>query len=255
MPPAHVAGKQAASVTQLGLPYLLALPALWNPAQSWPLLIYLHGAGESGTDPKELLSQGATGTPPMLAESPIRFDRSVDHPIRSLIVASPQTDAGWIGKRMANKVVGLLDELLSMKLGVDAKRVYLTGVSMGGAGTFSIATLHSHRWAAVVPVCGAPPDDPRWAHRLRQKPLWIWHGANDVVMPVDYSDQAADALRAVGAKALQYTRLENAPAPFGWPHYQGHAAWIPTYAADSALWPWLAQQVLSASDQEVSGNI
>lgn len=82
-------------------------------------------------------------------------------------------------------------------------------------------------------------------------------GANDVVMPVEYSDQAAAALRAVGSKALhlQYTRLESAPAPVGWPHYQGHAAWIPTYAADSPLWPWLAQQVLSASDQELGGHI
>ena len=167
MPP--VAGKQTASTTSLGLPFLLALPALWSPTQSWPLLIYLHGAGESGTDPKELLSPGATGTPPMLAEANAPQ-------LQSLIVASPQTDAGWNTKRMANKVVGLLDELLQMKLGVDVKRVYLTGVSMGGAGVFSVASMHAHRWAAIVPVCGAPPDDPRWAHRLALKPLWIWHG-------------------------------------------------------------------------------
>ena len=145
MPP--TSGTQTPAVTALGLPYLLALPVLWNPTKAWPLLIYLHGAGESGSDPRELLSQGATGTPPMLVEARAAH-------LQDFIVASPQTDSGWGSKRMANKVVGLLDELVNQKIGVDPTRVYLTGVSMGGAGTFSVATFHSHRFAAVVPVCG-----------------------------------------------------------------------------------------------------
>ena len=94
---------------------------------------------------------------------------------------------------------------------------------MGGSGTFAIGALHAHRWAAVVPVCGAPPDDPRWSHRLAQKAVWIWHGANDVVMPVQYSDQAEFALKQEGSQLMHYSRLAVAPAPVGWPHYVGHA--------------------------------
>ena len=74
-------------------------------------------------------------------------------------------------------------------------------------------------------------------------------------MPVEYSDRAEKELKAAGNSGVKYTRLPSAPAPVGWPHYEGHAAWIPTYAAQSQLWPWLKQQVLSPSDQEAGGHI
>lgn len=250
MPPvaAHIPGSQTAQRSQAGLPYLLALPIAWQPrTELWPLLVYLHGAGESGSDPRGLLSEGATGTPPVLSESKAAH-------LQPYIVASPNTDQGWSSKRMATRVISLIDELVAMPLSVDPTRVILTGVSMGGAGTFSVAALHPHRFAAVIPVCGAAPGDARWANRLRAKPVWIWHGANDVIMPVEYSDAAAKQLEEAGA-SVKYTRLDSAPAPVGWPSYTGHASWITAYATESPLWPWLAQQRLAPSDQETIGNI
>ena len=215
----YQAGIQSPHAASTGLPYLLSLPILFTPspaANTWPLLIYLHGAGESGTDPMELLSEGATGTPPVLSEAKAQH-------LQSYIVVSPQTDQGWSSRRMGTQVVDLLDELLKLPLGIDPTRVILTGVSMGGAGTFSVAAQHPHRFAAVVPVCGAPPREARWAHRLRNKSIWIWHGANDAIMPVQYSDEAEQQLKQAGSTAVKYTRVESAPAPVGWPHYTGHA--------------------------------
>ena len=138
-------------------------------------------------------------------------------------MASPQTDSGWSSKRQGHAVVELVNDLLNQSLGVDRSRIVSTGVSMGGAGTFEIAARHPQIWAAVVPVCGAAPSDARWAHRLSSKPVWIWHGANDVVMPVQYSDAAESALKLAGSTRVRYSRVEHAPAPTGWPHYTGHA--------------------------------
>ena len=104
------AGEQRSHTTALGLSYLLALPTAWVPGAGvpgagWPLVIYLHGAGESGSDPRDLLSEGATGTPPMLAARPSGLGKD-------FIVASPQTNMGWTSADSALQVRGLLDELL-----------------------------------------------------------------------------------------------------------------------------------------------
>ena len=249
MPPAgtpYTAGTQRPGTSQAGLPYLLALPLLWSSSThtQWPLLVYLHGAGESGSDPMGLLSEGATGTPPMLAQA-------TSKQLQSYIVVSPQTDIGWNGRRTAQRVIALIDELQKQPLGIDQNRVILTGVSMGGAGTWSVASLHPHRFSAIVPVCGAPPDSERWAQRLARKPIYVFHGANDVIMPVGFSDEAVRALRAAGATSLlQYNRIDEAPAPVGWPSFMGHAAWLPAYAEASPLWEWLRKQApLSGTEQ------
>lgn len=230
MPPAS---HQRAHQSGTSLPYLLAVGSATRlGAGPWPLLVYLHGAGESGSDPKGLLAHGATGTPPMLMEARAAH-------LQGYIVASPQTDEGWSSRRMGQRVLGLVDELLARpELNLDPKKVILTGVSMGGVGTWAIASAHPRRFAAVVPICGA--TDAGLA-ALAHTPVWIWHGANDVVMDVRHSDEAERALKAAGGD-VRYTRLPSAPAPVGWPHYTGHAAWIPAYAAESPLWAWLAEQ-------------
>ena len=150
MPPhgSNHPGEQRAHLSVGGLPYLLALPAALSAASSsFPLLLFLHGAGESGSNPQELLAEGATGTPTSLAKA------HAPH-LEQFIVASPQTDRGWDGQP-GELVVKLLDELLEDKrLKIDAHRVYLSGVSMGGAGVWSVASAHPARFAAIVPVCG-----------------------------------------------------------------------------------------------------
>ncbi len=229
-----------AHTSQAGLPYLLSLPLLLHETaapkpRSWPLIVYLHGAGESGTNPAELLSEGATGTPPMLAAA------RAEH-IQEYVVVAPQTDRGWGGQKQVQNVIALLDDLLAdPRLGLDPSRVYLTGVSMGGHGVWRIGAAHPGRFAALVPVCGS--GDPAHAARaLAHKPIYAWHAANDAVVPVAATDQIVEALKAAGS-SVRYERLPSGPAPVGWPDYVGHASWIPAFAAESPLWPWLRQHV------------
>ena len=247
MPPhgSNHPGEQRAHVSVGGLPYLLALPAALSAASSsFPLLLFLHGAGESGSNPQELLAEGATGTPTSLAKA------HAPH-LEQFIVASPQTDRGWDGQP-GELVVKLLDELLEDKrLKIDAHRVYLSGVSMGGAGVWSVASAHPARFAAIVPVCGYGNAE-RVASALAASParhtpkIFVWHGANDVVVPVGASDEVVAALKARGRTDVRYERIAASPAPVGWPDYTGHAAWLPAFAAESSLWPWLLEQRLSS---------
>lgn len=237
MPHSHP-GEQRAHHSQAGLAYLLAVPlSLSASAAPFPLLVFLHGAGESGTDPQELLAEGATGTPTSLAAA------RAEH-VQGYVVASPQTDRGWGGPGVTQKLMKLIDELLSdPKLRLDPKRIVLAGVSMGGAGVWSVATAHPQRFAALVPVCGYG-DPERIAAALGQSAaaaVWVWHGANDVVVSASASDEVVAALKAKGS-AVRYERLAHAPAPVGWPSYDGHASWIPAFAAESPLWGWLEEQ-------------
>ena len=182
------------------------------------------------------------------------------------VTVSPQTASGW-GGGTARKVHKLLDELIDRRgLGIDARRIYLTGqspapaprarsfqphvarsgarmragVSMGGGGVWAVSSMDPRRFAAIAPVCGSGIDTET-ARALAHTPTWVWHGANDAVMPVELSDSSVEALKNAGAKgdALRYTRVESAPAPVGWPHYTGHASWIPAYdPKSSGLWEW-----------------
>ncbi len=199
-----------------------------------PLMLFLHGAGESGHHLKQLLSEGATGTPPMLAfrEAP---------QLARYVLAAPQTSGGWSGRTIRQQVVALVDELVANPaLSIDPSRVYLTGVSMGGAGVWSIAAHAPQIFAAIVPICAAAQHVSAGA--LERTPAFVWHGANDVIVPVAFSDQSVAALEAVGNPHVRYSRLDHAPAPIGWPHYDGHASWIPAFSESSPLWDWLSEQ-------------
>jgi len=134
---------------------------------------------------------------------------------------------------------------------VDPRRVYLTGVSMGGAGVWAVAAALDGRFAAIAPVCGSMGRGTgRVASALAAVAVWVWHGANDVVVPVGESDRAVAALQQAGAKGVMFTRLNHAPAPVGWPDYTGHAAWIPAYdtgpatSTSGGLWDWFLQHKL-----------
>src|SRR5260221_4091008 len=124
------------------LNYLLFLPPDYgaDPQQKWPLILFLHGAGERGSDPELLKLYGR----PKVVEG---------WPDCPFIVASPQCpiDSIWLYQLDALNV--LVDDLLS-KYAIDPTRIYLTGLSLGGYGTWHLATLHPERFAAIAPVCG-----------------------------------------------------------------------------------------------------
>src|SRR5205823_1518709 len=161
--------------------YLLYLPPTYPVEQKeWPLLVFLHGSGERGNDLNLVKKHG----PPKLIEEGKQFP---------FIVVSPQAPRrGWD----PDSLNALLDDLL-VKFHVDKNRVYLTGLSMGGSGTWSLAAAHPEKFAAIVPICGA--GDPDEAEKLKDLPTWIFHGAKDTDVSVRRFDEMVKALKDAGA--------------------------------------------------------
>ena len=189
-------------------------------------------AGESGNTnkPEGVLQEGATGTIPMLlaGSTPMPELRT------QFVVAAPRTNRGWSGGEVAQFAAALIGR---NELSIDPDRVIITGVSMGGGGTWAAA--ETGVFAAAVPVCGAgAPRDPS---ALKGMGIWAFHGINDMVVPVSYSDQVVSALKEAGISGVKYERIENAPAPVGWPNYDGHASWIPAYQTPG-LYTWMLEQ-------------
>ena len=189
-----------------------------------PLILFLHGAGESGSDG---LAQTTVGIGPAIARDPERFPA---------LVVFPQASRGY-GWRAFNltAALGALDDVQS-DYAVDRDRVYVTGISMGGYGAWLAAVQHPERFAAAVPVCGG--FDRRSsgltvehaARRLAKIPQWVFHGDRDDVIPVDESRLMVHALRAAGAD-VRYTEYAGVR----------HNSWDRAYA-EPELMPWLLSQ-------------
>jgi predicted peptidase len=145
------------------LNYLLFLPKEYGEDKSkrWPLILFLHGAGERGSD---LNKVKALGPPKLVAEGKEM----------SFIIVSPQAPerSTWDSEALD----ALLGEIVR-QYAVDEDRVYLTGVSMGGAGTWRLALAHPERFAAIAPICGW--GDPGMARPIGSIPTWVFHGARD----------------------------------------------------------------------------
>lgn len=190
--------------------FLLFLPESFaqDQKEKWPLLIFLHGSGESGEDIQKVKVHG----PPKLVEKDENFP---------FIVVSPQNPVG-IGWD-AEALNALLDEALT-QLPIDEDRIYLTGLSRGGAGTWSWACAHPERFAAVAPVCGGGYPDA--ACRLKNVPVWVFHGAKDDVIPLSESKRMVEPLKQCGGD-VKFTIYPEA----------NHDAWTETYA-NPELYSW-----------------
>ncbi len=214
----HLTGEQirrefrrTIKVTQ-EMQYLLYLPDDYSVKnESWPLLIFLHGAGERGMDIEKVKVHG----PPKLIGEGHLFP---------FMVASPQCpdDQSWD--------VDLLDALLSnilKKYQIDERRIYLTGLSMGGFGTWLWASRYPDRFAAIAPICGG--GDTGQICNVKNIPVWAFHGAKDNVVPVERSRGLVDALNKCGGEV----RLTIYPEA-------GHDSWTETYD-NPELYRWLLQ--------------
>jgi predicted peptidase len=198
----------------LAVNYLLYLPEGYDGVGEWPLLLFLHGAGERGEDVDRVAIHG----PPRL----IREGHALP-----FIVASPQLPTGHYWQ--PGTLHALLDDLLA-RYPVDPARVYVTGLSLGGYGAWALAMDRPGRFAALAPVCGG--GDVTRVCRLRDLPVWTFHGAQDTVIPLQRSEELVEALEACGGDA----RLTVYPEA-------GHDAWTETYA-DPALYEWLLGHAL-----------
>jgi predicted peptidase len=198
-------------VRRASMRYLYFLPADYAaaPAKRFPLILFLHGAGERGTDLRRVAVHG----PPKVAQT---------RPDFPFMVVSPQCPEGRAWDDAA--LLALLDDVLQ-RYRVDPKRVYLTGLSMGGYGTWSLGLSHPERFAAIAPICGGGsslkvllPDAER-AARLRELPVWAFHGVKDSVVPVEESMRMINALKRAGAQNVQLTLYPDAD----------HDSWTMTY--------------------------
>jgi predicted peptidase len=196
------------------IPYLISLPDSYSSnGEATSLLLYLHGSGERGDDLNKVKAWG----PPKLISEGMKFP---------FIVVSPQCPVGQGWDVYVLKQ--LLDHLLKT-YNVDKNRIYLTGLSMGGFGTWAMATAFPEYFAAIAPICGG--GDSQSAYRIKDIPCQVFHGKLDKAVPEQRSAEMVDALKKLGAD-VKYTVL-----PEG-----GHAAsWI--YAYNKAdLWNWFLSQ-------------
>ena len=225
---------RSVEIAGLTYPYQVYVPRAYDPGKRWPVILFLHGSGERGSDG---MHQTAVGIGSAIRWHPARYPA---------IVVMPQApaDSSWQGAPAEAALAAL--SATEAELGTDPDRVYLTGLSLGGNGTWYLAYHHPDRFAAVVPVCGwvdrggtlaVGPDEgagtrfDRVAERLARLPIWIWHGEMDDAVPVEESRSMAAALEAAGAD-VRFTELLGL----------GHNAWDAAYGSE-AMTEWLFQQV------------
>jgi len=200
--------------------YLLFLPDGYDQRESWPLLLFLHGAGERGDDLELVKKHG----PPKIVETKKDFP---------FIVVSPQcrSNAWW----EPVKLFALLDDIVARHK-VDEDRIYLTGLSMGGFGTWALADQMPDRFAAIVPICGG--GEPYRVVRSPNLPVWAFHGAKDPVVPLRRSEEMVEALRQIGGN-VKLTVYPEA----------GHDSWTETYD-NPELYEWLLKQKRTSGEPE-----
>jgi len=202
----------------VGLNYLLYLPKGYNSdkKEKYPLILFLHGAGERGDDLNRVKVHGI----------PKIVEQKDDFPF---IAVSPQCSANswWTSEQELIALNALLNKIV-VKYAVDRNRIYLTGLSMGGYGTWALAMKYPKRFAAIVPICGG--GDPKNISTIKNIPTWVFHGAKDNTVKLEESEKMVNALKECGGN-VQFTVYPEAD----------HDSWTATYD-NPELYKWLLQQ-------------
>jgi predicted peptidase len=222
--------------------YEIYVPSDWTPSKKWPVILFLHGIGHRGQYPL-----GKTES--VLARLFLGYQKS---PEAVIVFPRCPADATWIEPRMEELALKALSQSLREFNG-DPNRVYLTGLSMGGYGTWYLASRHPGKFAAIAPICGgirAQPliplpavltgDNPYAdvARKIAPTPVWIFHGAADDVIDVTESRRMAEAIKAAGGE-MHYTEYPNV----------GHDSWNKAYAEPEFI-NWLLSKTLSGRGVE-----
>lgn len=214
------------------LPYRLLKPLNYGTNIKYPIVVFLHGSGERGSDNSKQISHIAMwATRPAMRENFPCFILAPQCPDEKKWVDMPwDGNEGTAPKKTSpvqQSLLGTLDSLVK-EFSIDPDRIYIIGLSMGGYGTWDLITRFPDKFAAAVPICGG--GDKTRAGRAKPVPVWAFHGTDDnVVLPVRSQDMV-DGLRAAGGRAS----LTLYPGV-------GHDSWTPTFAEENLL-PWLFAQ-------------
>ena len=211
--------KQGVFETVVNIPiklnYALYTPNNYRKTESeLPLVLYLHGVGERGTDLQKLELNGI----------PELISKGKAFPFLTLAPQCPEF-GWWSRSEYVEALASLTKEIISDHR-VDKKRVYVTGLSMGGYGTLAVAKKYPQLFSAIIPICGGM-DDHRDIERLEDMPIWLFHGDKDNTHPVERSTAIYDLLKP-NNKKIKLTIYEGV----------GHNSWDETYANDE-VYEWL----------------
>lgn len=245
------------TITSAAMPYRLCVPVGYDINKSYPLVLFLHGAGERGTNNTAQLTANRGAT--IWAET-------VNQNTYPCFVLSPQCalNKQWVNTPWANgsyiqnnipisdqlaMVVDILDSL-QREFKIDISKIYVTGLSMGGYGTWDLITRFPTKFAAAIPICGA--GDTSKASRIIALPIKVFASSDDPIVPVSGSRDMVNAINTLGSndRVGFYTEYTN----------QGHASWVKAYTTINLVsWLFTSSQVkytlTNINNQTISNNI
>jgi len=197
----------------VSLKYLLSLPSGYDESKKYPLVIFLHGSGERGNNLNKVKKHGI----------PYEIVQGKTFPFIMVAPQCPGDDEEWNIYALNT----LYQEIIS-QYNIDLKRVYLTGLSMGGYGTWKFAKTFPQYFAAIAPVCGGGNPDSICV--LKDVPVWAFHGAKDNTVPIAEADTLVKSLKGCGGN-VKFTIYPDL----------GHNSWTKTYS-NPELYDWLLSQ-------------
>lgn len=200
------------------MPYRLLRPQRQEADKQYPLVIFLHGSGERGTDNKKQLRYMS----PLFLDSGNRVDYNC-------FVLAPQCKPGVYWGGVSRPLTELIEQTIAANA-IDTKRIYIVGLSMGGYGVWWLISKFPNKFAAAVPICGG--GDTKWAARIKDIPTWAFHGAKDLTVKPEQSRRMVAAIKQAGGAPL-YTEYPTV----------GHNSWVNAFREPDLL-PWLFSQQL-----------
>jgi predicted peptidase len=196
--------------------YVVFVPPGYSPDKAYPVVLFLHGSGSTGNDGKKQVSGIAAEI------------RKNEKAFPAVVVFPQSQKRTWrANSEDGKRAMAILAEV-EKAYKTDPKRVYLTGLSMGGFGTWSLAAAHPEKWAAIVPICGG--GNAADAAKIKDLPCWCFHGDADPTVKVDGSRNMVKALKDAGGSP-KYTEYPGV----------GHNSWTRAYSTKE-LYDWLWEQ-------------
>jgi predicted peptidase len=203
---------------KVSLQYLLYLPPDYEAGGPWPLVLFLHGMGQRGDDLDLIKKHG--------------IPKIVDEQAYPFVAVSPQCPAASQWTMEVDALHALLMDVVKT-YAIDRRRIYLTGLSMGGYGAWHLAEAYPRLFAAMIPICGGTLPNIGFPERikvLKDMPIWVFHGGQDDVVPLKNSQELVDVLTQHGGN-VRFTVYPDA----------GHDSWTRTYA-NPEVFAWLLAQ-------------